>query len=115
MTPGSIEFRNHILKTLPQQGGEQRAQYLQRAARHFRFSTQRLHDLFYDPRTELSVEEHEVLFGQTPATPPRKHDDFEKRLQDLERQIKVQERDIRNEVIRDIRERFVAVFDEVSA
>lgn len=64
---GSIEFRNHILKTLPQEGGEQRAQYLQRAARHFKFSTQRLHDLFYDPRTELSVEEHEVLFAQNRA------------------------------------------------
>lgn len=69
MTPGSIEFRNHILKTVPQEGGEPRAQYLQRAARHFKFSTQRLHDLFYDPRTELSVDEHEVLFAVSAPNP----------------------------------------------
>lgn len=62
MIPGTIEFRNHVIKEYPQEGGEQRAAYLRRAARHFKITHQRMHDLFYDQRTEISVDEHAKIF-----------------------------------------------------
>lgn len=52
MIPGSIEFRKHLSRLLPQKGGEAKANYLARLARHFDISHSRMTVLYYDQRKD---------------------------------------------------------------
>lgn len=68
MTPGSIEFRKHLNRVLPLKGGEQKAQYIRRIARHFGITQSRMTALYYDSRegnTRFTATEYQSIFGQT--------------------------------------------------
>lgn len=69
MTPGSIQFRKHCQRILPQRGGEQKAQYIARLARHFGFTNARMTVLYYDSRKDnarFTTTEYQTISGSTP-------------------------------------------------
>jgi hypothetical protein len=64
MKPGTVQFRKHCERVLPQKGGEPKAQYLSRLARHFGFTASRMNVLYYDQRKDnarFTPEEYQAL------------------------------------------------------
>jgi hypothetical protein len=66
INPGSIAFRKHLSQILPQRGGETKANYIARLARHFGFTTARMTVLYYDQRKDnarFTTTEYSKIFS----------------------------------------------------
>jgi hypothetical protein len=106
MKPGSIQFRKHCENILPQRGGEQKAQYIARLARHLGFTTSRMTVLYYDQRKDnarFTPDEYTTIFlRNSTGSTPSQNQIIEANNRDLEelKQIKAQiKREIINELV----------------
>lgn len=96
MTPGSIQFRKHCEKVLPQRGGEPKAQYIARLARHFGLTTSRMTVLYYDQRKDnarFTTTEYNRIFlrntsGSTPSHLPPHLTELKTKLEEQQQEIK---------------------------
>lgn len=103
MNPGSIQFRKHCERILPQRGGEPKAHYIARLARHFGFTTSRMTVLYYDQRKDnarFTPDEYNKIFLSNSKDQPRSAI-IQKNYEDLE-EIREFKKQIRKEILNEL-------------
>jgi hypothetical protein len=107
MIPGTIQFRKHCENILPQRGGEPKAHYIARLARHFGFTTARMTVLYYDQRKDnarFTPDEYNTIFlrnstGSAPIRTNHPHlNELKTKLEEQDKNISRLEKILEREI-----------------